>query len=68
MQDLQKVPVSAEPQTSVQPGQEWTHARVGIYCFSDVFDIIDKVITGFVRSPFQFSKECEIDFVGLVFP
>lgn len=28
LQDLQKVPVSSEPETSVQPCQEWTHAGV----------------------------------------
>lgn len=30
-QDLQEVPVSPEPETSVQPGQEWTHARVSCW-------------------------------------
>lgn len=28
LQDFQKVPVSSEPETSVQPGQERTHAGV----------------------------------------
>lgn len=28
LQDLQEVPVPPKPETGVQPGQEWTHARV----------------------------------------